>query len=82
VLGQDLAVSGAGKLHAAIRVDDKGCFRAALQDCHAQGGDEQTGIKDLVHGPADDASSPDIQDGDEIALQPCLPQSVPVWNPN
>ena len=43
VLGQDLPVSGAGKLHAAIGVDDKGCFRTALQECHAQGSDDETG---------------------------------------
>jgi len=66
VLSQDLPVSGAGKLHAAIRVDDKGCFRTALEERHAQGSDDETGIKDLVHGPADDAPSTDIQNGDEI----------------
>lgn len=66
VLGQDLAVSGAGKLHAAIGVDDKGGFGTALQECHAQGSDDEAGVKDLVHGPADDAPSAEIEDGDEI----------------
>jgi hypothetical protein len=31
VLGQDLPISGAGKLHLAIGVDDKGGFGTALQ---------------------------------------------------
>ena len=66
VLSQDLPVSGAGELHAAIRVDDKGCFGTALQKCHAQSGYDEAGVKDLVHRPADDAPSPDIEDGDEI----------------
>jgi hypothetical protein len=44
---------------------------ASLQKCHAQSSDDEAGIKDLVHGPADDAPSPDIQDGDEI--EPALP---------
>jgi hypothetical protein len=32
VLGQDLPVSGAGKLHAAIGVDDKSCFGTSLEE--------------------------------------------------
>ena len=66
VLGQDLPVSSAGKLHPAIGVDDKGGFGTALQECHAQGSDDETGVQDLVHGPADDAPSPDIEDGYKI----------------
>ena len=37
VLGEDLPVSGAGKLHSTIRVDDKGCCGTALEERHAQG---------------------------------------------
>ncbi len=44
VLGQDLPVSGAGKLHAAIGVDDEGSSGTALQECHAQGSDDEAGI--------------------------------------
>jgi hypothetical protein len=29
-------------------------------------GDDQTGIKDLVHGPADDAPGMDIEDGNQL----------------
>jgi hypothetical protein len=32
----------------------------ALEECHAQGSDDETSIKDLVHGPADDAPSIEI----------------------
>ncbi len=30
---------------------------SALIKCHAQSGDDQGGIKDLMHGPADDTAS-------------------------
>ena len=42
----------------------------ALHKRHAQGGDDEARIEDLVHGPTDDAPGADIQDGDEI--QPAL----------
>ncbi len=42
------------------------CFGASLQKGHAQSSDDEAGIKDLVHGPTNDAPAPDIQDGNEI----------------
>ena len=47
VLGEDLPVSGAGKLHAAIRVNDESSSGAPLEERHAQGGDDEAGIEDL-----------------------------------
>ena len=41
-----------------------------LIECHAQSGDDQGGIKDLMHGLADYTSSKDIEHGHEI--QPTL----------
>ena len=41
-----------------------------LLQCHAQRGDDQLSIEDLVHGPADNAPGEDIQDGNQI--QPSL----------
>ena len=66
MLGQHLSVSSAGELHAAIGVEKKSGFRTSLKQRHAQGGNDETGIKDLVHGPPNDAPSIDIQDRDEI----------------
>ena len=39
VLGEDLAVSGAGELTVPIGVDDEGSFRLPLPQGHAQSGD-------------------------------------------
>lgn len=70
VLGEDLAVSRAGKLGASIRVDDKSSSGATLTKRHAQGGDHETGIEDLVHDPVDHPPGANVQDGDEV--QPTL----------
>jgi hypothetical protein len=64
VLGQDLPVSRAGKLGSTIRVDDKASSVATLAKRHAQGADDESGIQDLTHGPADHPSGEDIQDRD------------------
>ena len=69
VLGEDLSVSGAGKLCAAVRVDDESSSGTPLEERHAQGGDDEASIEDLVHGPADDAAGADIQDGDAMRLR-------------
>jgi hypothetical protein len=53
VLGQHLAVSRAGELGATIRVDDEWASGPTLAEGHAEGGDDQRGIEDLAHGPAD-----------------------------
>jgi hypothetical protein len=70
VMGEDLPVSRAGKLRASIRVDDKSSSRATLAERHTQGGDDETGIEDLVHGPADHPPGAEVQDSDEV--QPAL----------
>jgi hypothetical protein len=41
-----------------------------LAERHAQSGDHETGIEDLVHGPADHPPGAEVQDGDEV--QPAL----------
>jgi hypothetical protein len=66
VLGQDLPVSRAGKLGSTIRVDDEGSCGATLAEGHAQGSDDQRGIEDWTHRPADDAPGEEIQDCDQI----------------
>ena len=66
VLGQELPVSGASKLRSAVGVDDESAGGAALEQRHAQGGHHQTGIEDLMHGPADDAAGAEIENGDEV----------------
>jgi hypothetical protein len=70
VLGQDVPISRAGKLGSTIRVDDEGSSGATLAEGHAQGGDDQRGIEDWAHRPADDAPGEEIQDCDQI--QPAL----------
>jgi len=49
-----------------VAVEDKSSCGATLTKRHAQCGDDQSGIEDLAHGPADDLPSEDIQDRDEI----------------
>ncbi len=44
-MGEDLAVSRAGKLGASIGVDDKSSSGTTLAERHAQGGDHETGIR-------------------------------------
>ena len=70
VMGEDLPVSRAGKLRASIGVDDKSSSGATLAERHTQGGDHETGIEDLVHGPADHPPGADVEDGDKV--QPAL----------
>jgi hypothetical protein len=48
VLSEDLAVSRAGKLHPTVRVDDESSSGAPLEKRHAQAGDNEAGIKDLM----------------------------------
>lgn len=62
VLGQDLSVGCAGKLGSTVRVEDKSSRGATLAESHAQGGDDQWGIEDLAHGPADYSPGKEIQD--------------------
>ena len=50
VLGQDLPISGAGKLHAAIGMDEQACFGASLEKRHTQSGDDQAGINEGAEG--------------------------------
>ena len=45
-------------------------YRADVAKRHAKSGDDQGGIEDLMHGPADDAPGEQIQDRDQI--QPAL----------
>jgi hypothetical protein len=66
MLGEDLPISGAGKLRAAIGVNDEGAGGTALQKRHAQSGDDEPCVEDLVHGPANDAARVAIQNGDEV----------------
>jgi hypothetical protein len=66
VLSQDVAVSDAGELGAAIGVDDEWFEGAALSERHAQGGDDKRRIEDVMHGPADDAAGEQIEYGNEI----------------
>jgi hypothetical protein len=70
VMGEDLPVSRAGKLRTSIGVDDKSSSWATLAERHTQGGDHETGIEDLVHGPADHPPGAEVQDRDEV--QPAL----------
>ncbi len=66
MLGQDLAIGGAGELAAAIGVEDEGASGSALGEGHAQGRADQWCIEDGAHGPANDASAKDIEHGDQI----------------
>jgi hypothetical protein len=49
-----------------VRVDDEGSTRPTLAQGHAEGGDDERGIEDGAHGPADHAPSADIQNRDQI----------------
>jgi hypothetical protein len=66
MLSEELAISGAGKLRAAIGVDDEGPGGPALKQRHPQSGTDEASVEDLMHGPADDAASVAVQDGDEV----------------
>ncbi len=70
MLGQDLAVSGAGELTTPIGVNNEGSSGLTLPQGHAQGGDGEWGIEDRTHGPADHPPAADIEDCDQI--QPAL----------
>ena len=48
MLGEDLAIGGAGELAPAIGVDDEWAGRTPLPQRHAQGGDDQRGIEDRI----------------------------------
>lgn len=50
MLDENLPVSGTGKLHPAIGVDDERTCGPALEQRHAQGGKDEARIEDLVHG--------------------------------
>ena len=82
VLGQDLPVSRAGKLGSTIRVDDKASSGATLAKRHAQGADDESGIQDLTHGPADHPSGEDIQDRDEIQPAPAGEHAGGIGDPD
>jgi hypothetical protein len=51
-------------------VDNESFSWAPLAQRHVQGGDDQSGVEDLVHGPTHDAPGADVQDGNQI--QPAL----------
>ena len=51
-------------------MNDERFDRATLSERHAQSGDDQWGIEDLMHGPADDTAGEEIKHGDEV--QPAL----------
>src|SRR5260370_23306699 len=70
MLGQHLAVSGAGELTARIGVDDEGSLGVTLAQGHAQSGDRQWSIEDRTHGPTDHPPAAEIEDCDQI--QPAL----------
>jgi len=66
VLGEQLAVSGAGELGAAIGVEDEVLRVVTLVKGHAQSGADQRGIEQLAHGPTDYAPAKEIQYGNQI----------------
>ena len=66
VLSEQLAVGGAGELATAIGVDDELRVWPTLLKSHAQSGDDELSIEDLMHGPADDTAGEDIEDGNEV----------------
>ena len=66
MLSEYLAVSGAGKLGSAIRVDDEVLRVSMLVKCHPQSGDDQRGIEKLAHGPTDYPSGKDIQNRNKV----------------
>ena len=66
VLGEQLAIGRAGELATAIGVEDEWCAWFTPLQSHAQSGDDQLSIEALMHGPADDTASEDIQDRHQI----------------
>jgi len=70
MLGQDLAVGGAGELTAPIGVDDESPSRLTLAQGHAHRGDREWSIEDRAHGPAEHLPAAQIEDCDQI--QPAL----------
>src|SRR5215469_1169764 len=66
VLGQGLAVRSAGELGSAIGGNDERFNGATLGERHAQSGDDQRRIEDLMHGPTDDATREQIEHGHEV----------------
>src|SRR5664279_1680471 len=70
MLGKDLLVGCTGELAAAIGVNDEAPAWTPLQEGHTQGGTDEAGVEVLMHGPAQDATGTDIEDGNQI--QPAL----------
>ena len=66
ILSKELPISRAGKLGAAIGVNDKGSCRPALEQRHSQSGNDKTCVEDLVHGPANNAPRVAIEDSDKV----------------
>ena len=66
MLGEEIAIRGAGKLAASIGVKDELGGRSALAQGHAQSGDGQRRIQKRAHGPADNAPAMEIEDCDQI----------------
>ena len=66
VLSEHLSVGRAGELSSAIGVNDKRFLRRALSQGHAQSGNNELGVEDLMHGPADHTTGEDIQHGNQI----------------
>ena len=65
-MSEHFAISHADELATAIGMEDELCSWLTLLKSHAQSGDDELSIEDLMHGPADDAAGEDIQDGNEI----------------
>src|ERR1700726_4058677 len=70
MLREHFTIGTADKLATAIGMEDELCRWLTLLQSHAQSGDDEPSIEDLMHGPTDHAAGKDIQDGNKI--QPAL----------
>jgi hypothetical protein len=65
-LSEHFAISNADELATAIGMEDELCSWLTLLQSHAQSGDDELSIEDLMHGPTDHAAGEEIQDGNKV----------------
>src|SRR5438552_9114540 len=66
MLSEHFAISHADELATAIGMEDELCGWLTLFKSHAQSGDDELSIEDLMHGPTDNAAGEDIQYRNQI----------------
>jgi len=70
-IAERLTIIAAGVLHAAIGMEEQVGRRAAMEQRHGQGLENQSSVDAFAHGPADNLAAVEVQDGGHI--KPAFP---------